>query len=128
MSILVIEVTSDGIIFGGDRNVTTTHADKTTTQEKQTEKVLKWSNDKALIGFVGNGRIDNKSTTEWINEFINKNLDFSSLKEVADKLCSEVQAQRKIDEGQEAKARGMIIHIGGFVISCKRRQSLYCLC
>lgn len=114
MSILVVEVTSEGMIFGGDKNVTSTYPDGTTKQEKQTEKVLKWPNNQALIGFVGNGSISGKSTTDWMKEFIQANLNFTSLSDTAEKLRREVETQRLKDEGANRQARGMIIHLGGF--------------
>ena len=113
MSFLIIELTSRGLIFGADRNVTTTYSDGTKIQKKQTEKVLKWPNDKALIGFVGQGRIGSLSTRDWIENFINRNLDFISLEEVSEKLKNEIEEQRKTDEGTNPP-KGMIIHLGGF--------------
>lgn len=116
MSILVIEVTSEGMIFGSDRNVTSKHDDGTSDQDIQVNKVLKWSNDKALIGAVGNGCIGGLSTTDWLQAFIDRNIDFQTIKELGEKLCSEIQAQRMKDEGVDGNAKGMIVHLGGFAV------------
>jgi len=113
MSFLIIELTSKGLIFGADKNVTTTYSDGTKNQNKKTEKILKWPNNKALIGFVGQGRIADLSTRDWIESFIQRNLDFISLEVVSEKLKSEIEEQRKIDEGM-GPSKGLIIHLGGF--------------
>lgn len=115
MSILVIEVTSNGIIFGSDRNVTTTNADGSKVQRKQTQKVLKWPNGKALLGFVGVGIIGGVSTSEWMTNFINRNSNFDALSELAEKLKNEVQQQRIRDEEKNGITKGLIIHLAGFV-------------
>lgn len=113
MSFLIVEITSKGLIFGADRNVTTTYPDGSTDQNTKTEKVLKWTNGKALIGFVGQGQIGHLSTTAWINKFIVDNPDFSSLEEISSKLKVEVEQQRRVDEGGN-EAVPLIIHLGGF--------------
>lgn len=113
MSFLIIELTSKGLIFGADKNVTTTHPDGTREQKKKTEKVLKWPNDKALVGFVGQGRIGSISTRDWIDNFILRNLEFTSLNEISEKLKDEIEEQRIIDEGTNPP-KGLIIHLGGF--------------
>ncbi|MFO0357405.1 MAG: hypothetical protein ACK50A_10635 [Sphingobacteriaceae bacterium] len=119
MSFLIVDLTSKGLIFGADRNVTTIYSDGTQNQNTKTEKVLKWTNDKALIGFVGQGSIGNYSTTDFVKDFIKRYPDFKSLETISEILRSEVEAQRKIDEGNN-KPEMLIFHIGGFetVNSC----------
>lgn len=113
MSFLIIDLTSKGLIFGADRNVTTTYPDGSQNQNKKTDKVLKWPNDKALIGFVGQGRIGKFTTTDFVKDFMSRHPVFTSLESISEILRGEVEAQRKIDEGSN-KAEGLIIHIGGF--------------
>lgn len=113
MSFLVIEVLSKGIILAADRNITTTYTDGSEDQSVKRQKVLKWPNDKAIVGYVGQARIGGKYTDEWLTDFINRNLTFSSLSEVSEILRKEVEAQRKIDEGK-GNPSPLIIHLGGF--------------
>jgi hypothetical protein len=113
MSFLIVEITSKGMIFGADKNVTTTYTDGTSDQNTKTEKVLKWPNGKALVGFVGQGQIGNLSTKSWIEKFITDNPTFSSLEQISLKLKDEVEKQRRKDEGA-SKAKVLIIHLGGF--------------
>lgn len=115
MSFLIVEITSKGLIFGADRNVTITYPDGSKDQNTKTEKVLKWPNDKALIGFVGQGQIGHLSTTEWSKKFISDNPNFNSIEEISSKLKVEVEKQRRIDEGTN-KAEAIIFHLGGFDI------------
>lgn len=114
MSFLIIEINSKGLIFGADKNVTTTNLlDGSTHQNTKTEKVLKWNNEKALVGFVGQGRIGNLTTKEWLENFITNNPNFTSLKEISSKLKDEVEKQTRIDNGIN-KPEPLIIHLGGF--------------
>jgi hypothetical protein len=108
MSFLIVELTSKGIIFGADRNVTTTYSDGTKNQNTKTEKVLKWPNGKALIGFVGQGRIGRYTTTEYLQDFITRFPVFTSLESISESLRKEVEDQRMIDEGTKS-AEGIII-------------------
>ena len=110
MSFLIVEITSKGMIFGADKNVTTTRSDGTSDQNTKTEKVLKWTNGKAFVGFVGQGRIGGMPTKNWIEEFITDNPNFSSLEQISLKLKDKVEKQRRIDEGTN-KAEPMIIHL-----------------
>lgn len=121
MSILVVQALYEGIIFGADRNITSTSVHSTpdgktiyvVQGQSQRPKVLRWPNNNALIGYVGVGSIAGIPTDEWLYNFIGRNLTFHDFKELAHGLRDEVQAQRIIDEGTE-KAEGLIIHLGGF--------------
>ena len=115
MSFLVIEVVSKGIIFAADRNVTTTYSDGSENQNKKIEKVIKWPNNKAIIGFVGQAQIGGEVANDWCNKFINDNLDFISLEDVSERLRSKVENQRKIDDVSD-NPQPLIIHLGGFEV------------
>lgn len=113
MSILVVEVVPQGIIFGADKNITHTTLSGATFQHDPQKKVLKWPNTKTLFGFVGAAKINNLNVEEWLNT---QSPDFSgitSLEQIAQKLKSKVEAQRRIDEGS-GSAQPMIIHLAGF--------------
>lgn len=113
MSILIVEALSEGLIFAADRNITALSAGGTSRQVSPRPKVLKWPNDKAVIGFVGAAQINNQPIHEWILKFIDEFKDFSSFEEVSKELSSRVETQRKIDEGNKL-ASPLIIHLGGF--------------
>jgi hypothetical protein len=113
MSFLVIEVLSKGIIFGADRNVTTTEVDGSVHQNEKIEKVLKWPKNNCLVGYVGVGEVGGQSTRDWMNDFIQKNQDFISINAMAEDLRIKIEEQRRIDEGV-GPAEEFIIHLGGF--------------
>ena len=122
MSILVVQILPQGIIFGADRNVTETSTDVitggTTTikhiyGQSQRPKVLRWPNNKALVGYVGAAEIAGRPTDEWLYDFIGWNIYPNSLQELAFTLRDEVENRRKIDEGS-SEAEPLIIHLGGF--------------
>ncbi len=70
MSILIVEALSEGLIFAADRNVTASYQDGTSKQIDPRPKVLKWPNERAIIGFVGVAQINNLPIHEWIQKFI----------------------------------------------------------
>lgn len=121
MTILIVRVVPEGIIFGADRNITETRIKNSSggniktlsTGQSQSPKVLKWPNDKAIIGYAGVASIAQQPTEEWLFNFIGRNLDFPDFNTLAHKLREEIENQRKIDEGSES-ADALLIHIGGF--------------
>jgi hypothetical protein len=115
MSFLVIEILSKGIIFGADRNVTATYNDGSQDQNEKIEKVLKWPNDKCLVGYVGVGEVGGLSTKDWMEKFIQANLNFKNLETLAEDLRNKVEEQRRIDEDTD-NPEAFIIHLGGFEI------------
>lgn len=128
MSILVVQLLYEGIIFGADRNVTQTSIYETedgktvhmVKGQSQRPKVLRWPNDKALIGYVGAATIGKMSTDNWLYNFIGRNLNFKRFDGLSNTLRNEVQSQRIIDEGDE-EAEGLIIHLAGFEERDKRK-------
>jgi hypothetical protein len=113
MSILVVQVLSQGIIFGADRNITTEYANGTTRQKERRPKVLMWPTDKFLFGFVGVATLGDLPMDEWL-ETLKRELEvFDSLENIAQEVHKRVQEQRVKDEGDKS-AEGLIIHIGGF--------------
>ncbi len=117
MSILLIEVVPQGIIFGADRNITRMGSREDQSVEYlgqyQRTKVLRWPKRKALAGYVGAGQIGGEPTDEWLYEFIGDNRDFTSIATLAESLRSQVERQRSLDEG-DSKARLLIIMLAGF--------------
>jgi hypothetical protein len=113
MSILVVEALAEGLVFGADKNITTTYADGRTDQKNKRSKVLKWPNDDYLFGFVGAAELDGQSMHEWLATLAKDFQGKQSLEEIAGELKERVQSQRLKDEGTEP-ASPLIIHIGGF--------------
>ncbi|OHB74522.1 MAG: hypothetical protein A2Z25_05755 [Planctomycetes bacterium RBG_16_55_9] len=113
MSILVIEVLHEGLIFGADRNITTEYGDGTTTQERQSSKVLKWPHNKCLFGFVGAAQMGNLPMIDWLGTIKDDFRDMDSVKAIAHELHKKVQMQRNKDDAHKSP-EALIIHIGGF--------------
>lgn len=113
MSILVVEVVAEGLLFAADRNMTETHQDGTTSQPIQQPKVLRWPRDDILLGYVGAARIAGQPMHEWLAAERNEFAGVASLSELVPKLRDLVQQQRSSDEGGEP-AKALIMHVGGF--------------
>ncbi len=112
MSILVVQLVPEGLLFGADRNVTTTVREGEVVASGQTQqpKVLKWPNHEIVIGYVGRAEVNNQPTHEWLYEFIGRNLD-CPLQELAWTL----KANLEVDLAADVDAEPMILHLGGFV-------------
>jgi hypothetical protein len=113
MSILVIEVLHEGVIFGADRNITTQYDDGTTRQESQSSKVLTWPHEKCLFGFVGAATMGNLPMRDWLAAIKDSFRDIDSLEAIAGELHKKVQMQRDKDDAHKSP-EPLIIHIGGF--------------
>lgn len=121
MSILVVQVLPRGMIFGADRNITSLRmASDPSGQaitlilgQSQRQKVLKWPNKRALIGYVGAAQIAGIHTDEWLYQYIGENLEFTAFEDLAKDLSAKIEAQRAIDEG-EGEPEALVIHLGGF--------------
>lgn len=130
MSILLVELVPQGIIFGADRNISV--EDKKIAYEDKGEerpfieqhhyhyyhsprpKVLRWPGRKALLGYVANdATLGGMPTDEWLYDFIGDHLNFTNFMDLAESLRSRVEAQRRIDEGGN-EPEPLIIHLGGF--------------
>jgi len=119
MSILLVEVVPEGIIFGADRNVTHSKPRQGKQQpieirgQSQRPKVLRWPRRRALVGYVGAAEIGGVPTDEWLYDFVGDHPAFSSFEEVSESLRANVERQRCIDEG-DGEPQPLIIHLGGF--------------
>jgi hypothetical protein len=115
MSILVIEVVSEGLIFAADRNITMQHASGSVSRGTPQPKVLRWPKDDVLFGFVGAATLNGKPIHEWLEDVRSEFASIATLKELSEKLSVRIQNQRAQDEGSSA-AQPMIVHIGGFEV------------
>lgn len=114
MSILAVEIVSEGMIFGADRNTTiTTYPGGSTRQGTPQQKVLKWPNNNVLFGFVGNAKINGMPIKDWLNSIQHDFQFLTSIEQIAKTLKDKIEAQRNIDEGTNP-ASLLIIHLGSF--------------
>ena len=114
MSILVVQLVPQGILFGADRNVTTEVAQggRLVVQgQSQRPKVIKWPNREAIIGYVGAGSISGLPTDQWLyHSFIGENLNFTGFNSLAEALKNELDREMSLGRLSDQ----LIIHLGGF--------------
>jgi len=113
MSILVVEILSEGLIFGADRNITSTFPNGSTSQKCKQPKVLRWPDENHLFGFVGAAKMGGKPMHEWLDSLPKEFKTKSSLKDLANHLNIKVQEQRSKDD-KDGTPQPLIIHVGGF--------------
>ena len=121
MSILSVAVTSHGLIFAADRNVTHFSRREGDGGQRVTEihgqvqrpKVLRWPHHKALIGYVGTATVDGIPTDEWLYDFVGDHVNFADFGTLAEDLRSKIESQRRLDEGEDSP-QPLIVHLGGF--------------
>jgi hypothetical protein len=112
MSILVVEVVSEGMIFGADRNITASLPDGRTTQVAPQRKVIKWPNNNTLFGFVGAATINGQPIASWLQSIQGDFRNLTTLEQIAQELRTRIETQRAIDEATNP-ADAIIVHIGG---------------
>lgn len=112
MSILVVHLVGEGLLFGADRNVTAWRESGGVRVVGQTQaaKVQKWPNREAIVGYVGAGLVDDRPSHEWLYAFIGRNLEFADFDSLASSLTDDLNA---------AMASGnlegpMVLHLAGF--------------
>jgi hypothetical protein len=97
MSILIIEVLPQGMIFAADRNVTVTRemsGDSETIVYQAQEigsKIVRWPHERALVGAVGLGEISGQSVYDWLYDFVGDHVDFGNPETVALDLRDRLQ-------------------------------------
>jgi hypothetical protein len=111
VSILVVQLVSEGLLIGADRNITTTnHGDGVVrVGQARRPKVLKWPNREVVIGYAGLAEIDSEPTDQWLYRFIGRHLD-EDLATVAHALKLELEAAIPASSDPQP----LIIHLGGF--------------
>src|SRR5487761_1116988 len=113
MSVLAVELVPQGIIFGADRNITITDASGTQIRQGQTTrpKVLRWPNNRAIIGYAGLAEIQGVPTDQWLYDFIGRHFEPSDNRALAEALRSELRAAIP----PEVRANEpLVIHIGTY--------------
>lgn len=113
MSILIVEVVSEGILMAADRNITHTAEGGATSQPEAQDKVVRWPREDVVLGYVGAASLGGMSVPEWLEA---RRADFSqtaTLEEVARNLASQIERQRATDRGS-GTTQPMIVHLAGF--------------
>src|SRR6266849_7513319 len=116
MSLLLVQLVPEGILFGADRNITSEFTMRDGSVEvavraqSERPKVLKWPNHEVIVGYVGAGQIEGQPTDEWLYAFIGRHLEFPNLDALARTLSGELDRLfRAGDFGGP-----MILHLAGF--------------
>lgn len=116
MSILLVQLVPEGLLFGADRNITSqlTMRDGSieivVTGQSQRPKVLKWPNHEVIVGYVGVAEIGGLPTDQWLYAFIGRNLNFPDLKSLAHALTTELDPLYQAGDFEGPS----ILHLGGF--------------
>jgi hypothetical protein len=116
VSILVVRLVPEGLLFAADRNITQTlptQAGYVLRGHTQRSKVLKWPNRDAIVGYVGEARIDGTPTNEWLYSFIGRNIDFPDFATLGPTLGQELDALMQAGK----VGSPLIIHLGGFELA-----------
>ena len=97
MSLLIVEILPQGVVFAADRFVTVTTvgvgANRGLCYRGQDSgcKILKWPHGRALVGAVGNCSIDGGSLYDWLYDFIGDHVNFKRPDDVAYDLRDRLQ-------------------------------------
>jgi hypothetical protein len=107
---MVVLVVREGLLFGADRNVTTTNTLTGSTSQAPRRKVLKWPNREIVVGYVGRAEVAGRPADDWLEDFIGRDTGLS-LRRLAENLKRDLES----DLGSQVGAQGMILHLCGFV-------------
>lgn len=111
MSILVIHVVPQGVLFAADRNVTTTVRTQIVhIGQAQRSKVLKWPTGNALIGYVGQASIGETMTDEWLLSFIGRHPVWPDFTTLGTALTGDLTAALEAGEVNST----VIVHMSAF--------------
>lgn len=118
MSILLSAYYPEGIVFVADKNATITPLGSGSRYVEPTAtKVLAWPYEKAIVGFVGWGRLGGRlKVDEWMRIFIAETREFDDIDELAGKLRDRVQEDFDKDHplSTDVSKKHLVIHLGGF--------------
>lgn len=119
MSLLLIEVVPQGIVFGADKNITNStvftrqNGTTGTINHGQTkgQKVFLWSNRNVLIGCVGILRIGETPLQEWLEAFEANAPHYPTIEILCAALTGAIQAQFGPVTSSDQM---LIVMVGGF--------------
>jgi hypothetical protein len=113
VSILVVHLVPEGLLFAADRNVTTSRSDGRIERVGQTQKpkVLRWPNRDLIVGYVGEAAVGDLGTDDWLYAFIGRHLrDDEMLADLAAALRDDLDAAQQAGEVDGV----LVVHLGGF--------------
>jgi hypothetical protein len=112
VSILVVQLVPEGLLFGADRNVTVEVPQGSVVASGQSPrpKVHRWPNREVVIGYVGRAEIAGQPTDEWLYSFIGHNVHRD-----LEELPHELNGALVRDLGSRVGDSELVIHLGGFV-------------
>jgi hypothetical protein len=117
VSVLLSAYYPEGIVFAADKNATITFvvSDKKHVEPTAT-KVLAWPSRKAVVGFVGLGRLSGLTMDEWMRIFIAETRDFDAIDELVHKLRDRVQEDfdKQYPAPTNVSDKHLVVHLGGF--------------
>ncbi|MHC4479002.1 MAG: hypothetical protein ACYTEL_25530 [Planctomycetota bacterium] len=122
MSILLSGYYPEGIVFTADKNACieyeTPQGEKRRYVESTATKVLAWPYSRAIVGFVGLGRLADYDMDEWMRVFIAGTRDFGNVDELAIELREQIQSDFNKDYRSitDISKCHLIIHLGGFAV------------
>jgi hypothetical protein len=118
VSVLLSAYYPEGIVFAADKNATITYIPSGIKHVEPTAtKVLSWPFQKAIVGFVGLGRLAGRlMMDEWMRIFIAETRELDDIDRVAHRLRDRVQEDFDKDYPAPADTRDkhLVIHFGGF--------------
>lgn len=106
MSLLVANVTQEGLIFAADRNL----SDSSGNKVDEAPKVLKSADGEVIAGYVGNAQVGSVPMQDWLADFLARH-GGASLPDVSHALAGELEASYA---NASTNDRGTIVHVGGF--------------
>jgi hypothetical protein len=118
MSILLSGYYPEGIVFAADKNATITYG--TSGEKRHVEptatKVLSWPHRRAVVGFVGLGRLVGLGLDEWMRVFIAGNRDFDNFDSLAENLRQKIQEDfdQEYTMDMDVSDAHLVVHLGGF--------------
>jgi hypothetical protein len=120
---MVVQLVPGGLLFGADRNVTTSLSrgnDVLASGQSEHPKVLKWPNHETVVGYVGRATVGDMQTDEWLYDFIGRNLhaDRGQLTHSdLEQLAYELKRRLEFDLGRYGSVAdsAMVLRLGGFV-------------
>lgn len=117
MSILLSGYYPEGIVFVADKNATIIPVPSGRRRVEPTAtKVLVWPSHKAIVGFVGLGRLEGFLMDKWMRDFIEETKGFEDIDEIAHMLRDRMQNgfDKDYSESTDITRKWLVVHFGGF--------------
>jgi hypothetical protein len=110
VSLLVVYLVPEGIVFAADRNLSAPSGGRMINVDEGA-KVLAWPDGRAILGYVGRATVGSEPADAWLHRFTHEHPDTDDLGRVCNALARALErAMRDVPNEQ----RGMIVHVAGF--------------